>query len=96
MLEARGGLLIKECKERELGRKDVQDEEVQKTLWEYSEQMVQEAEKRGATERARLKKEEEEKKDEEEAVREMKEYKEKVGKKDGEMKQGSRRSKKGT
>lgn len=87
-----GGLLIKECQEREFLRKDVQDEEAQKKLWEYSEQMVQEAEKRGAESRAKAKKEDAEKKDEDEAIRQMNEYKDKVGKK--EKKEGSRRSKK--
>ena len=89
-----GGLLIKECKEREFLRKDVETEEMQKQLWGYSEQMVEEAEKRGATERARLKKLAEEKKEEEDAAREMKDYKEKVGKKNEQKKEGSRRSKK--
>jgi NAD(P)-dependent dehydrogenase (short-subunit alcohol dehydrogenase family) len=78
-----GGILIKECKERDFLRKDVRDETVQQRLWEYSERMVQEAEKRGAGYRAKVKREEEERKDEEEAVEQMKEYKEKVGKKDG-------------
>ena len=89
-----GGVLIKECKERDFLRKDVEDEVVQKKLWEYSEQMVQEVEKRGAVERARLKKEMEERKEEEDAVEQMREYKEKVGKRDGGKKEGSRRSKK--
>ncbi|KJX97841.1 short chain dehydrogenase/reductase family Oxidoreductase like protein [Zymoseptoria brevis] len=89
-----GGILIKECIEREFMRAEVMDEEAQKQLWEYSEQMVQEAEKRGATERARAKKEAEERKDEEAAVKETEDYKEKVGKKDGQKKDGSRRAKK--
>ncbi|CAK4030424.1 related to oxidoreductase, short chain dehydrogenase reductase family [Lecanosticta acicola] len=87
-----GGLSIKECQEREFLRKDVLEEGVQKKLWEYSEQMVQEAEKRGAQARAKAKKEDQEKKDEEEAVTQMKEYKEKVGKK--EKTDGTRKSKK--
>lgn len=94
IVKGEGGVLIKECKQRDFLNKDVQDEEVQKKLWEYSEQMVQEAEKRGAQERARLKKEAEDQKDEDEAVKQMKEYKEKVGKKDGQKEDGSRRSKK--
>ena len=89
-----GGSLIKECRERPFGREDVKDEEVQRKLWEYSEQMVQEAEKRGAAERAKAKKEAEEKKDEEAAEEQIREYKEKVGKKEGQKKEGSRRSKK--
>lgn len=89
-----GGILIKECKERNFLREEIEDEDAQKKLWEYSEQMVEEAEKRGAQERARAKKEAAEKKDEEDAVKEMKDYKEKVGKKDGQKQDGSRRSKK--
>jgi len=57
-----GGWLIKECREVKFGRDDVSDESVQKELWEYSESMVQEAEKRGALARARSKKEAEEQK----------------------------------
>lgn len=89
-----GGVLIKEVKERDFIREDVKDEAAQKALWEYSEVMVQEAEKRGAVERARVKRESEEAKEEKEAVEEMDNYKEKVGKKDGGKKPGSRRSKK--
>jgi hypothetical protein len=87
-----GGLLIKECKQRDFIRKDVLEEPKQKMLWEYSEQMVQEAEKRGAVDRAKAKKEQEEKKEEAQAAEELKEYKDNVGKK--EKKDGSRRSKK--
>lgn len=87
-----GGLLIKECKQRDFIRMDVLEEPKQKMLWEYSEQMVQEAEKRGAMDRAKVKKEDEEKKDEAQAAEELRQYKEKVGKKD--KKDGSRRSKK--
>lgn len=77
-----GGKLIKECKERGFLRKDVLDEEEQKRLWTYSEQMVQEAEKRGAEYRAKVKREESEKREEKEAEKELRDYKEKVGKKD--------------
>lgn len=89
-----GGWLIKECKERPYGRDDVKDEDAQKKLWEYSEKTVLEAEKRGATQRAKDKKEAEEKKEEEQAEEELKDYKEKVGKKEGAKKAGSRRSRK--
>ncbi|KAK5740405.1 hypothetical protein LTR17_004668 [Elasticomyces elasticus] len=93
--EATGALLIKEVQERTFGRRDiVEDEEAQKALWEYSEKMVQDAEKRGALERAKQKKDDKEQKEEADAVKEMNEYKEKVGKKDGGKKEGSRRSKK--
>ncbi|USW57201.1 Putative short-chain dehydrogenase/reductase SDR, NAD(P)-binding domain superfamily [Septoria linicola] len=88
-----GGILIKEVKERGFLRKDVEDEKVQKQLWQYSEEMVQKAEKRGAEHRAKVKREEQEAKDEDEAVKQMKDYKEKVGKKDGKT-EGSRRSRK--
>ncbi|KAF2165912.1 hypothetical protein M409DRAFT_66867 [Zasmidium cellare ATCC 36951] len=90
-----GGILIKECKEREFMRKEVEDEEAQRKLWEYSEQMVQEAEKRGAQERASKKEVDEERREEEEAVEQIREYKEKVGKRDGVKKEGSRRGRKG-
>jgi NAD(P)-dependent dehydrogenase (short-subunit alcohol dehydrogenase family) len=90
-----GGLLIKECKERLFGRpEDVQDEDAQKKLWEYSKQMVLEAEKRGKEYRTKVKREEEERKDEHEAAEQVREYKEKVGKKEGQKKEGSRRSRK--
>lgn len=90
-----GGLLVKECGERSFGRKEVvENEEAQKQLWEYSEKMVQDAEKRGALERAKQKKDDKEQKEEADAVKEMNDYKEKVGKKDGGKKEGSRRSKK--
>ena len=89
-----GGWYIKECKARPLGREDVQDEEVQKKLWQFSERMVEEAEKRGATLRAKQKKADEEMKEEKVAEKEMREYKQKIGKKEGQKQEGSRRSKK--
>lgn len=88
-----GGILIKEVKERDYLRRDVEDEDAQKKLWQYSEQMVQEAEKRGAEHRVKVKREEQDAKDEEEAVKQMQDYKEKVGKKDTKA-ELSRRSKK--
>lgn len=89
-----GGWLIKECGVREFGRAEVKDEEAQERLWKYSEKMVEEAEKRGALERAKVKKEDKERKEEADAVKEMQDYKAKVGKKDGKKVDGSRRSKK--
>ncbi|KAI4716176.1 NAD(P)-binding protein [Aureobasidium sp. EXF-10727] len=53
-----GGWLIKECREITPVRRDMLDEELQKQLWEYSENMIQEAEKRGAKKRAEAKAEE--------------------------------------
>lgn len=87
-------LLIKECKARPFLREDVMDEAAQGRLWNYSEKMVEEAEKRGAVKRAESKKAEKDRKEEEEAVQEIGEYKEKVGKRDGKKTEGSRRSKK--
>lgn len=89
-----GGWYIKECAARPYGRQDVKDEEVQKKLWQYSERMIEEAEKRGAALRAKEKQNVKDKKEEKEAEKEIREYKEKVGKKDGQRKDGSRRSRK--
>ena len=89
-----GGWLIRECQVRQFKRAEVRDEEIQKRLWKYSEEMVQEAEKRGAEKRTKTKHEEKERKDEEAAVKEMEDYREKVGKKAGQKTEGSRRSKK--
>ncbi|KAF2723765.1 NAD(P)-binding protein, partial [Polychaeton citri CBS 116435] len=55
--EEGGGWLIKECKERRFLREDVKDEAVQKALWEYSEKMIEEAEKRGKEFRTKIAKE---------------------------------------
>lgn len=92
--EAEGGWYIKECASRPLAREDVKDEEVQKQLWEHSERMVEEAEKRGAVFRAKEKKIAEEHKDQEEAEKELRDYKEKIGKSEGHKKEDSRRSRK--
>ncbi|KAJ5741372.1 oxidoreductase C19A8.06 [Penicillium manginii] len=54
-----------ECREVDCARKDVQDEDVGRRLWEFSEKQIAEAEKEGALRRAAKKKEvkdEEEKK----------------------------------
>lgn len=89
-------LLIKECGERKMGRsEDVEDEDAQKKLWEYSEKMIVEAEKRGMEYRAKAKKEDQDRRDEAEAEQQIRDYKEKVGKKDGKRQEGSRRSRKG-
>ncbi|KAF2152271.1 oxidoreductase [Myriangium duriaei CBS 260.36] len=53
-----GGWLLKECREIKLERADINDETAQKALWQYSESMIQEAEKRGAKARAENKKNE--------------------------------------
>lgn len=51
-----GGWYLKECREMDMARTDAQNEQLQQALWEYSETMVQEAEKRGAKKRAETKK----------------------------------------
>ncbi|KXT13304.1 hypothetical protein AC579_7237 [Pseudocercospora musae] len=76
-----GGFLIKECKERQFGMQDVLDGEQQKRLWKYSEDMVQETEKRGKEIRDQEKREHLDKKEEKQAEAEIREYKEKMGKK---------------
>lgn len=52
-----GGKLIKECREYQPLRPDVQNEEVAKRLWEFSEKQVEQLEKEGAVKRALAKKE---------------------------------------
>ncbi|KAK4155786.1 hypothetical protein C8A00DRAFT_41621 [Chaetomidium leptoderma] len=59
-----GARLIKECMEVDCARKDVEDEEVAKKLWESSDKLIEWIEKEQAVKRARAKKEQE-KKDEE-------------------------------
>ncbi|KAK4043402.1 hypothetical protein C8A01DRAFT_43711 [Parachaetomium inaequale] len=60
-----GGRLFKECMEVDCARKDVDDEEVAKKLWEASDKLIERVEKQQAVKRARAKKEQE--KSEEEA-----------------------------
>ncbi|KAL2354437.1 hypothetical protein BJ546DRAFT_1026388 [Cryomyces antarcticus] len=55
-----GGKRIKECREVRIMRKEVEDEEVQKGLWELSERTIEKAEREGAVRRALEKKEREE------------------------------------
>ncbi len=59
-----GGRLIKECMDVDLARKDVEDEEVAKKLWEASDKLIQRVEKEQAVKRARAKKEQEKKEEE--------------------------------
>lgn len=49
--------LIKECREYEPLRSEVQNEELAKNLWEYSEKQIEQLEKQGAIKRALAKKE---------------------------------------
>ncbi len=46
-----GGSLIKECREIDYLKKEVKDEEVAKTLWQYSEKQIEALEKEGAVRR---------------------------------------------
>ncbi|KAJ5951861.1 Short-chain dehydrogenase/reductase SDR [Penicillium vulpinum] len=88
-----GGWLIKECREMDYARTDVRNDEVGKKLWEFSEKMVEEAEKEGAVMRALEKKEievEKQKAEAEKGKKEREEASSKKGKADG-----SRRSRKG-
>jgi NAD(P)-dependent dehydrogenase (short-subunit alcohol dehydrogenase family) len=88
-----GGWLVKECREMDYARTDVQNDEVGKKLWEFSEKMVEEAEKESAVMRAFEKKEKEVEKQKVEAEKTKKE-KEEAGSKKGKA-DGSRRSRKG-
>ncbi|KAG5292150.1 oxidoreductase [Histoplasma ohiense] len=54
-----GGKLIKECKERDIMRKEVTDEKIAKELWELSSRQIEQREKEGAILRALEKKERE-------------------------------------
>ncbi|KAJ5563311.1 Short-chain dehydrogenase/reductase SDR [Penicillium sp. DV-2018c] len=54
-----GGWLVKECREMDYARMDVGNDEVGKRLWEFSERMVEEAEKESAVIRALERKERE-------------------------------------
>ncbi|EEH49339.2 uncharacterized protein PADG_05418 [Paracoccidioides brasiliensis Pb18] len=51
-----GGMLIKECRERDVLRKEVVDEHVGKQLWEFSSWQIELREKEGAVRRALEKK----------------------------------------
>ncbi|SPQ23622.1 b779453f-2d6c-405c-8ac7-d3b7fe3a289d [Thermothielavioides terrestris] len=59
-----GGRLIKECMEVDCARRDVDDEEVAKKLWEESDKLIERIERQQAVKRAKAKKEQE-KRDEE-------------------------------
>lgn len=51
-----GGRLIKECMEVDCARKDVDDEEVAKKLWESSDKLIEKTEQAAAVKRAKAKK----------------------------------------
>jgi NAD(P)-dependent dehydrogenase (short-subunit alcohol dehydrogenase family) len=54
-----GSRLIKECREYKLLRADVDNEDIAKNLWEFSEKQIERLEKQGAVKRALARKEEE-------------------------------------
>jgi NAD(P)-dependent dehydrogenase (short-subunit alcohol dehydrogenase family) len=85
-----GGWLIKECREVDYARTDVKSDEVGKKLWQFSEKMVEEAEKEGAVIRALEKKAMEAEKE----GAKKKDEKEKKDEGKDEKKNGSRRSRK--
>ncbi|KIW64617.1 hypothetical protein PV04_09540 [Phialophora macrospora] len=58
-----GGRLIKECREYRFLRSDVENEDIAKQLWEFSEKQIEQLEKQGAIKRALAKKEAEQKRD---------------------------------
>ncbi|KAI5291623.1 hypothetical protein KEM54_002723 [Ascosphaera aggregata] len=83
-----GRKMIKECRERDIARKEIGDLDISKQLWEYSQKQIEEKEKEAAILRALEKKERELREAEEKA----KAHHEPVGPK--EKTPGSRRSKK--
>ena len=54
-----GGRFMKECRDRELLRQEIQDEKVAMELWQFSENQISALEKEGAVKRALDKKEQE-------------------------------------
>ncbi|KAK2001623.1 short chain dehydrogenase/ reductase [Colletotrichum falcatum] len=68
-----GGKLIKECRVVDFARKDVEDEEVAKKLWEESDKLIEMTEKEQAAVRARQKKADEEKAKQEKEAEKIKE-----------------------
>ncbi|RDH38044.1 oxidoreductase [Aspergillus welwitschiae] len=82
-----GGWMIKECKEVDLARKEVKDEEAGKMLWEFSEKLIEAKERESAVRRALANKEKE--------VAEENEKNKASGSGAKEQTPGSRRSRKG-
>lgn len=97
-----GGWFIKECREVRLARSEIEDENVQKSLWEATEKTIEALEKEGAAARARERKAKEDQetnviksKDGTEKASEVSSTKPMVDGNIGSKKPGSRRSKKG-
>lgn len=97
-----GGRFLKECREVEILKQEVRDEEVGKTLWAFSEKQIEVVEKESAQKRAREKaergmeegKERVEEVGGEESTSVNIDTEELIGKEDGRPKNVSRRSKK--
>lgn len=68
-----GGPLIKECREVQILKPEVESEDVQQKLWKFSEKQIEQLEKEGAVKRAMAKKEKEKGKDEEKEKQKQKE-----------------------
>lgn len=85
-----GGRLIKECRDVDLARLDVKDEEVAKKLWQESEKLIERVEREEAVKRALEKKEA----DGSEKVEDGPAKERGKGKEKEKKKPGSRRSKK--
>lgn len=88
-----GGRFIKECRERAFLRAEVEDEQVSKTLWEFSDKQIGALEKEGAARRSREKKEQKAKEDAGKGI-EKDEVESKADTSDKAKKPGSRRSRK--
>ncbi|KAK3294882.1 uncharacterized protein B0H64DRAFT_418576 [Chaetomium fimeti] len=74
-----GGRLIKECMQMDCARKDVDDEEVAKKLWESSDKLIERVEKQQAVKRAKAKKEQEKREEEAKKAAQVEEIESLVG-----------------
>lgn len=78
ILRDSGGKLIKECMEVDQARKDIQDDEVAKKLWESSDKLVEKVEKQTALRRAAEKTKAAEKEKQEKAEQERRQKVEEI------------------
>lgn len=91
-----GGRLIKECMDVDCARRDVDDEEVAKKLWESSDQLIERVEKQQAIKRAKAKKEQKKKEEEAKQAAQVEEIESLIGAikkgkaKDGQKKNGKK------
>ncbi|EHA54861.1 retinol dehydrogenase 13 [Pyricularia oryzae 70-15] len=68
-----GGQLVKECRVVDFARKDIEDEEASKKLWEASDALIEKTEKEQGALRAKMKKEESQKEKENEEAEKVQE-----------------------